>query len=89
MNQEQFEKELKMKDEEYNILKVTSEQIEEDQRREIYELQQRINKALEKMDTNIFYEESESIETIVNRVNEKLNEVKKILKDEEDMEVEE
>lgn len=39
-------KELYLKDREYEVLKITSESIEEDQQREIYELQQRIDKAI-------------------------------------------
>lgn len=51
MSQEQYEKELALKDEEYNILRVTSEQIEDEQRKEIYELQRKINKAIEYIKT--------------------------------------
>jgi len=40
-----LKKQIELKDEEYNILKVTSEQLEEEQQREIYELKQTINKA--------------------------------------------
>lgn len=43
---EQLQKEISLLKEEYQVLKVTSEQIEEDQARRIYELQQRIEKAL-------------------------------------------
>lgn len=46
---EQLQKEIKLKDEEYNILKITSEQLETEQQRQIYELQQKINKAMEKL----------------------------------------
>lgn len=44
---EQLLREIKLKDEEYNILKVTSEQLEAEQQRQIYELQQKIQKTLE------------------------------------------
>ena len=40
-------KELSLKDREYEVLKITSESIEEDQQREIYELQQIRNKAID------------------------------------------
>lgn len=40
-------KELSLKDREYEVLRITSEGIEEDQRREIYELQQIRNKAID------------------------------------------
>lgn len=42
---EQLKKEIELKDEEYNILKVTSEQYEEELKKEIYELNRTINKA--------------------------------------------
>ena len=44
---EQLQKEISLLKEEYEVLKKTSEQIEEDQAREIYELQQKITKAIE------------------------------------------
>lgn len=44
---EQLQKEISLLKEEYQVLKVTSEQIEEDQARRIYELQQKITKAIE------------------------------------------
>lgn len=87
MNQEQFEKELKMKDEEYEILRVTSEQIEEEQRREIYELQQRINKAIELLGNYKHYSVPEEAQ---NKENEEVvDNALKVLKDEEDIEVKE
>lgn len=80
-------KELSLKDEEYNILKVTSEEIEEEQRRQIYELQRKIDKAIsfEEKDWQIFYDEcvekgmeEEAIETALH--NKKIG----ILRDEEE-----
>ena len=44
---EQLQREIKLKDEEYKILKVTSEQLEAEQQRQIYESQQKIQKTLE------------------------------------------
>lgn len=40
-------KEISLKNDEYEILRVTSELLEEEQRREIYELQRTLNKAKE------------------------------------------
>lgn len=46
------------------------------------EYKKRIDEAIKGINTNIFYEESESIESIVNRVNEKLKEIEDKLKGE-------
>lgn len=63
MNKEQYEKELALKDEEYNILKITSQQIEEEQQREIYELRQKIDKSIKLIEeTNLGFPYSDFIE---------------------------
>lgn len=45
-----LKKQIEMLKEEYNILKVTSEQLEEEQQRQIYELLQKIEKVIDFID---------------------------------------
>lgn len=47
---EQLQKEIKLKDEEYEILRTTSDQVEEEQRQVIYELKQKLKKLSEYLD---------------------------------------
>ena len=82
---EQLQKEIELKDEEYNILKVTSEQIEEEQRRQIYELQLKIEKVIKKLKTTIIIDTEkmsgdEIVEVLSNREKDILN----ILEEEEE-----
>lgn len=47
---EQLQKEIRLKDEEYEILRTTSDQVEEEQRQVIYELKQKLKKLSEYLD---------------------------------------
>lgn len=47
---EQLQKEIRLKDEEYEILRTTSDQVEEEQRQVIYELNQKLKKLSKYLD---------------------------------------
>lgn len=78
---EQLQKEISLLKEEYQVLKVTSEQIEEDQARRIYELQQKINKALNDLNIIIDTIKQQPLENS-NWILERLEANKNILEEE-------